>query len=349
MNSLHNTLQGTRPTYLRAGYAVALTALCLLFAIGCKKTVDDATLTTNVKAAITGDAAISQQPISVAVQAGVVTLTGNVGDETASSVAAQDAARVAGVKEVVNSLQVAGLNVAPTITSPAAPTVARPTTRAERQVIARHESLPPPVATPSAPAGPPPPVFQNVDVPAGTTIPVRITETLSSESSQDGQPFHGIVTHEVVMNGYVVIPGGAPVTGRVIDAKDATHFKGSSGLTIELTSLSRHGNAMQISTEPYSVAGKGRGVNTAEKVGGGAAIGAVLGGIFGGGKGAAIGAGAGAGGGAILQGATRGQQVTIPSESIIRFRLANSITVRTAEQASDEPYSEPAPGLQPRQ
>jgi hypothetical protein len=346
MNSLHESLQGTRPTYLRAGFAVALTALCLLVAIGCKKTVDDATLTTNVKSALSGDAAISQQPVNVAVQAGVVTLTGNVGDETASSVAAQDAAKVAGVKEVVNSLQVAGLNVAPTITTPSAPTVARPTTHAERQAIAHHESLPPP---PPASSGPPPPVFQNVNVPAGTSIPVRITETLSSETSQDGQPFHGVVTHEVVVNGYVVIPGGAPVTGRVIDAKDATHFKGSSALSIELTSLSRHGDAMQISTEPYGVEGKGRGTNTAEKVGGGAAIGAVLGGIFGGGKGAAIGAGAGAGGGAILQGATRGQQVTIPSESVIRFRLANSITVRTAEQASDEPYSEPAPGLQPRQ
>jgi hypothetical protein len=347
MDSLHDSLQGTRPTYLRAGYALALTAVCLLFAIGCKKTVDDATLTTNVKAALSGDAAIGQQPVNVAVQAGVVTLTGNVSDETASSVAAQDAAKVTGVKEVVNSLQVAGLNVAPTITTPSAPTVARATTHAERQAIARHEFLPPPPE--NGQAGPPPPVFQNVTVPAGTSIPVRITETLSSETSQDGQPFHGVVTHEIIVNGYVVIPGGAPVTGRVIDAKDATHFKGSSALTVELTSLSRHGDSMQISTEPYGVEGKGRGTNTAEKVGGGAAIGAVLGGIFGGGKGAAIGAGAGAGGGAILQGATRGQQVTIPSESVIRFRLANSITVRTAEQASDEPYSEPSPGLQPRQ
>ncbi len=92
--------------------------------------------------------------------------------------------------------------------------------------------------------------------------------------------------------------------------------------------------------------GKGRGGNTAAKMGGGAAIGVVLGGIFGGGKGAAIGAGAGAGGGAILQGSTRGQQVVISSESVIRFRLANAITVHTAETPSN--YGPPDPDLQTR-
>jgi hypothetical protein len=79
------------------------------------------------------------------------------------------------------------------------------------------------------------------------------------------------------------------------------------------------------------VEGNGRGKNTAEKIGGGAAVGAILGGIFGGGRGAAIGAGAGAGGGAIVQGATRGQQVRIPSETIIRFRTEAPFSVRTAE------------------
>jgi hypothetical protein len=173
-------------------------------------------------------------------------------------------------------------------------------------------------------------------VPAGTPITVRITESLDSAYTQTGTPFHGVVMNEIDHDGYVIVPAGAAVSGTVIEAKDATHFKGSSLLAIQLTSLRRHGNQIAINTEPYSVEGKGRGVNTAEKVGGGAAIGAVLGGIFGGGKGAAIGAGAGAGGGAILQGATRGQQVSIPSESVIRFRLANGFTVHTAQTASPE-------------
>jgi len=49
------------------------------------------------------------------------------------------------------------------------------------------------------------------------------------------------------------------------------------------------------------VQGKGRGGDTAKKVGGGAVLGAIIGGIAGGGKGAAIGAAAGGGAGAGVQ------------------------------------------------
>jgi hypothetical protein len=319
----------------------AITSIALL-GVGCNKTVDDATLTTNVQAALSKDTAISQQPIQVAVQAGTVTLTGNVSDDTASAVAAQDAAEVKGVKMVVNSISVAGIAVAPTVTSPAAPTVARSTTPTERRAIAHHEPLPPP---PSEAAAPPQPVYRTVTVPVGATISMRITQTLDSETTQPGTPFSGVVTREVVNDGLVVIPAGSAVSGTVVDAKDAGHYKGNSILSLQLTSLRRHGNLIQIQTDPYIVEGKGRGKNTAEKVGGGAAIGAVLGGIFGGGKGAAIGAAAGAGGGAVVQGVTRGQQVTIPSESVIPFRLASSFQVQTAET----PYDNDQPqGLQRR-
>lgn len=319
-----------------------LAILILLAASGCHKTVDDATLTANVKSSLAADAAIAQQPVQVAVQTGVVTLSGNVSDETASSVAAQDAARVTGVKEVVNSLTVAGIAVAPTVTLPAAPTVALPTTQQQRSAIAQNQTLPPP--SDSAPP-PPQPVFHDVTVPAGKDIPIRITETLDSETTQTGAPIHGVVTREVVSDGFVVIPAGASVSGTVVDAKDAGHFKGNSILSIQFTSLRRHGNLIAISTDPYTVEGKGRGKNTAEKVGGGAAIGAVLGAVLGGGKGAAIGAGVGGGGGAAVQGFTRGQQVQIPSETVIRFRLAAPFTVQTAETPDEQP---PSPALQPR-
>jgi hypothetical protein len=105
-----------------------MVSLFLLPLAACNKPVDDATLATNVKSALAADSTIAQQPVQVAVQSGVVTLSGNVTDETASSVSAQDAAKVKGVKEVVNALTVAGMTVTPTVTSPAEPTVPRQTT-----------------------------------------------------------------------------------------------------------------------------------------------------------------------------------------------------------------------------
>ena len=131
-----------------------------------------------------------------------------------------------------------------------------------------------------------------------------------------------------------MIPAGSAVSGRVVEAKDAAHFKGHSLLSVELTEVRRHGSALPISTEAYTLEGKNRGTNSAEKIGGGAAVGAVLGGIFGHGKGAAIGALAGGGAGTAVQGVTRGQQVEIASESVIRFRLARPLTVKSTELPS---------------
>ena len=62
-------------------------------------------------------------------------------------------------------------------------------------------------------------------------------------------------------------------------------------------------------------------------MGGGAAAGAVIGAIVGGGKGAAIGAGVGAGAGTAVQVMTRGEQVHVPSETLLEFSLDQPVTV----------------------
>ncbi|MEO6922439.1 MAG: BON domain-containing protein, partial [Bryocella sp.] len=70
----------------RTTWAAVAVASVLLTLGGCKTTVDDTTISSNVKAALAADPSISQQPIQQSVLNGVVTLTGNVTDETASSV-----------------------------------------------------------------------------------------------------------------------------------------------------------------------------------------------------------------------------------------------------------------------
>ncbi len=92
------------------------------------------------------------------------------------------------------------------------------------------------------------------------------------------------------------------------------------------------GKDFPLISSDYNVQGKSRGADSAKKVGGGAVLGAIIGGIAGGGKGAAIGAAAGGGAGAGVQILTKGQQVKVPSETLLEFRLQQPVTVTPTGQ-----------------
>jgi hypothetical protein len=342
---------------LSSSRAITFAALLTLaFGIGgCKKAAapasDDAALSSALQSRIAADSALKPESIQASVENGVATLNGTVSSEAARSLAASDAAQVAGLRTVVNNLVVQQPSPTPVATEPApAP---EPVRTAEKKKpapkpyiepvkhspapiervtpsapVERAQSTPPPA--PAAPPPPPVPAFRDVTVPAGTTLPIRITQTLDSATTQQGDSFSGTVATDIIIDGAVAIPQGAAVSGRVDTVQEAAHFKGNSLLSIELTTLRNRNGSVSLATEPYSVQGKGRGKNTAEKVGGGAAVGAILGGIFGGGKGAAIGAAAGGGLGAGANAVTKGEQVQIPSESLIRFRLTNAIALRVS-------------------
>jgi hypothetical protein len=163
---------------------------------------------------------------------------------------------------------------------------------------------------------------------------VRLADALDSGTTQTGQIIHGTLAADVIADNMVAIPRGTSVTGRVVDAKDATHFSGSSLLSIELTQIELKGQPVAVSTNAFSQQGKGRGKNTAMKTGGGAALGAIIGAIAGGGKGAAIGAASGGGLGAGVNAVTRGEQVKIPAETLVNFKLQSPISVTTSRSAN---------------
>ena len=326
---------------------------------------DDASINTRVQSRLFSDQNLAGQAIQTTVAGGVVTLNGTVTNDTARSLASGDAAQVTGVKTVVNNLvvQSAGLQPPPApgqLTGPAPvmtgdnyrkPSANQPQYKhTEPAPIVRNNppaQQPPPQqqnqqqTQAQLPPPPPAPVPRNITLPAGTTIPVRITESLDSATTQTGDKFTGAIASDIISDGMVVLAQGTPVTGRVDAAQDAGHYKGSSLLSISLSAIDRRGERIQVATDSFSKQGEGRGKNTAEKVGGGAAVGAILGGIFGG-KGAAIGAAAGGGVGAGANTITRGQQVQIPSETVVRFRLADAIVIRVNPNGNSVGNSSPA-------
>ncbi len=209
---------------------------------------------------------------------------------------------------------------------PAAPSVDSAATAAPAQSAPAPSNLPDAPVPNSAPRRNLP-TTQAITIPSGTSLLVRMIDGVDSSTSRVGDPFQASLDSDLLAGGTVVAPRGADVFGQLAQAKSAGKISGAAQLTLELTGIRINGKMVPVDSTTYDVAGKGRGTQSAERIGGGAVLGAVIGAIAGGGKGAAIGAGVGAGAGTAVQVMTHGDQVRIPSETLLEFKLEQDVTV----------------------
>ncbi len=165
---------------------------------------------------------------------------------------------------------------------------------------------------------------QAMVVPDGTEIVVRTNEAIDSTSATEGRQFSGTVEKDVTgSNGEVLVPKGSG-TELTVNEVSSGGTTGSPELTLGLHSIEIGGHRYLVNSADLQKGndrGIGKNKRTGEYIGGGAALGTLLGAIAGGGKGAAIGAVAGAAAGGTAQVLTRGKEVKVPAESILRFRL----------------------------
>jgi len=173
---------------------------------------------------------------------------------------------------------------------------------------------------------------RRVTVPAGTRLLIRTIDALDSSKQKAGYRFTASLETNLHSEDTVVAPRGSTVYGRLAEASSAGRMSGSSQLTLELTDIVINGTAYPLLTSTFEIKGKGEGKKTAGKVIGGTGLGAIIGGIAGGGKGAAIGALAGAAGGTALAGSKKGEQLQIPSESLLEFRLEQPVSLPITEE-----------------
>src|SRR5580698_9592771 len=130
-----------------------------------------------------------------------------------------------------------------------------------------------------------------------------------------------------MLEGDVMVAKDALVYGRLTQAKESGTFTGRSQLRLELTGIAVNGKMVSVVTGEYEATGKSRGASTAKRTVGGAALGALIGAVADGGQGAAIGAGVGAGAGAGSEIIIGGDQVKVPSETVLDFTLLQDMSI----------------------
>ena len=169
-----------------------------------------------------------------------------------------------------------------------------------------------------------------VNVPAGTRLLVRMIDSVDSGKQQAGYRFTAGLETNLQVDDTVIAPRGTTVYGRLAEAEKAGNMSGAGELTLELTDIVINGTAYPLLTSSFEVKSEGKGKKTARRIVGGAGLGALIGGLAGGGTGAAIGAVAGAATGTTVAAVTKGKQVTIPSESLLEFRLEQPASLPVA-------------------
>jgi len=320
--------------------AILLVALlvALGLAAGCSKARSDQAITTDIQSKMFSDPQLKTANISVDARKGEVTLSGEVPSDTARYVAFKLASDTPGVTKVTDHMTVKMAEAPPPPQpepAPApAPAPARKLTK-RRSTASAHELAPPSsapapaetAAAPTPPPPPPPPQPKQVEIPAGSTVSVRMIDSVDSEVNRSGEVFHASLDAPIVVDNDVVVPAGTDMYVKLVDARSAGRMTGRSELRLELIRMQFQGKSYVLSSSDYQLVGTSRGKRTAAMTGGGAAVGAVIGAIAGGGKGAAIGAGVGAATGAGATAATKGKQVKIPSETRLDFRLEQPIEV----------------------
>jgi hypothetical protein len=328
----------------------------LALAVACSKTPNDAQVVSDVQAKLAADSGLQNKQLTVQSSNGTVTLSGVVDNDAERDAATKYAAAEPGVKTVINNLQVASTDAtkpSPRLrTNPPATkssSARRQKSQSQRDEMARADGPPatapdqsqppapvPPVQAPSAPA--PPPELAKVTVPSGTSIVVRLIDTIDSATAQAGDKFNATLDAPIAIDGDVVVPAHYDAQGHVVNAQASGKFAGRALLVLQLDRIKVGDKSYDIQTDQFSQQTGSRGKNTAEKVGAGAVAGAILGGIFGGGKGAAIGSAAGAGAGGGVQAASKKPDIKLSSEKVLTFTLQAPVTlVPTTKPAREGP------------
>lgn len=165
----------------------------------------------------------------------------------------------------------------------------------------------------------------NVEIPAGTPIPVRLDEEVPLSKDRIGDTFDAHVTRDVKVDGHVVIPSGSDAKVRLTESREK-----ADAATLRLTEVEIHRDLHQVTATDAKADTESddsglNGMSTGKKTAVGAAAGAVVGAVTGAGviQGAVVGAGGGLAWGLL----TDNHDQKIDDGTDVRFELERQLSV----------------------
>ncbi|HEY6291718.1 MAG TPA: hypothetical protein VI455_09195 [Terriglobia bacterium] len=195
----------------------------------------------------------------------------------------------------------------------------------------------------------------SITIPAGTSLEVELTSTVSSKTNQTGDLFTGKVTEPIINHGEEVVPESSTVEGHITFIKPPGRAKGRAEMRLVLDSIKTPDGqrymiaaALQGAKGPEGTTVKdegtveGPGKDTkkgAEEAGIGAAAGAGVGAIAAGGSGALYGAAIGAVVGVVHTLAKHHGDVVLDPGTDMSFLIPRTVTV--AKSTTPEPMLVP--------
>lgn len=162
-------------------------------------------------------------------------------------------------------------------------------------------------------------------IPAGTTLLVRMDESVSTRADRAGDGFSATLNAPIEADSRTLVPAGTQFKGHLTLAKASGRMKGRAVIGLTLDSFDLGGRVFHVQTNSVERVSDRHRKHNALLIGGGAGLGAAIGAIAGGGKGALIGAGAGAGAGTAGAALTGKKQVGVVAETQLRFRLETAV------------------------
>ena len=227
-----------------------------------------------------------------------------------------------------------------------------------------------PAPSKSSPAS----VSSKLAVPADTTIPLQLKNSITSRTAYVGQAIYCETIYPITVNNRIVIPVGTYVKGSVTQVIRPGHVKGKAQLGLRFDSITLPngttrplratlsgyaGNGKEgFRRDESKVEGESRKGEDAGKVATTTITGAEIGAIAGAanrsvGKGLGIGSAAGAAGGLIWVLATRGKDILLPPGTSLELQLTQPLSFERDDvdlgpeqpQGPALPRRDPGPGF----